>query len=104
MIYDCRTSGYIIDEQKNLRFVYEERIPNEEYKYTVTYVVNGKTYIYQQKYFQARKIHKKKDVVVKYDSKNPQKCEIEQSEFLWVFGVIFVIIGLIVCFFWRLFY
>lgn len=62
-ILDCQTMETYNDGHRNLSF-----------RYTISYLVNGQTFIYQQKLFSTKL---KNPIIIKYNIKNPKKSRIK---------------------------
>lgn len=70
IFYKGTVEGNILDCQ------IKNDIHNQKsFRYTITYLVNGKTYIYQQKISSSNKMND--TVIIKYNLKDPQKSRIK---------------------------
>lgn len=95
-IYKGTTEGRILDYQQVESFRREEG-REKLYKYTITYLVNGKTYIHQQKNASNLNLSNK-DIIIKYNLNNPQKSRIKGDNRILYFGIILLVIELVTIF------
>jgi len=94
---------FIVDFMKEITYkgiaegnIMHEAISNHDgkkhYKYTISYLVNGKTYILQQKAYGNLKLSNKK-IIIKYNEKFPGKSRIKGENF-WSIGILLIFISL----------
>ena len=90
LYYSQTIEGNIMIEEINRK--------NTKYRYTISYMIDGKTYIHQQKEKTYTRLYNG-GVYIKYHKNNPYKSIIKGEEFEpLILGIAFIVFALIIFF------